>query len=583
MTNYVVGTGVTSTLALIAGDLETVLQGGTALNGSIGSGAQLIDEGAVSGTQVLANGSLQVDFKSFATGIVAGGSEVLVSSGTYLNQTFVAVSSGGTLTSATIGRGGNLNLLGTAFSTFVFSGAYAGVGAGAVASGTTVSGTGIDSSTAIGNYTTYSTQEVTAGGQAFGTLVSGNGVEEVDQGATDSGTTVSGGAGTRGTAYANEYVSSGGTASSTHVGSAGALNVLGGTAVNTIVSAGGFVQVGAGGVINAATLSGTAGKLADVAVYNGGSASGTTIGPHGTLNVAGTASATTVNNGGFLTISSGGAATGSFVGSGGTETFLDVGSGSLTTFANGSVLDLPFLVYSGGLSGTVDGNDILTVLEGGSTFVLQLAGSYVGEKFNAVQDSGGGTYITIACYCPGTLILTDRGEVAVESLEIGDTVMTPGGGEAIRWLGRRSYAGRFLAGRGHLLPIRICAGALGNGLPRRDLRVSPSHAMFLDGVLVPAGELVDGVGIVQERDCQRVDYIHIELAEHAVIWAEGALAETFVDDDSRTMFHNASEHAVLYPDAPRIPASFCAERLTDGYELEAIRRRLSLVGRRAAA
>ena len=71
----------------------------------------------------------------------------------------------------------------------------------------------------------------------------------------------------------------------------------------------------------------------------------------------------------------------------------------------------------------------------------------------------------------------------------------------------------------------------------------------------------------------RVDYVHIELATHDVIVAEGALSETFLDDGSRVMFHNAAEYRLLHPDAPE-PARFYAPRADSGYALEAIRRRL---------
>ena len=179
------------------------------------------------------------------------------------------------------------------------------------------------------------------------------------------------------------------------------------------------------------------------------------------------------------------------------------------------------------------------------------------------------------CYCHGTLILTDRGEVAVEALAIGDRVITrDGSAKPVRWLGRRSYAGRFLAGQRQVLPVRFAAGSLGDGLPRRDLRVSPLHAMLLDGVLVPAAQLVNGATIVQETGCRRVDYVHVELDVHDVIWAEGAASETFLDDDSRLMFHNASEYAALYGEA-LAAGRFCAPRVEDGYALEAIRARLA--------
>ncbi len=98
--------------------------------------------------------------------------------------------------------------------------------------------------------------------------------------------------------------------------------------------------------------------------------------------------------------------------------------------------------------------------------------------------------------------------------------------------------------------------------------------MFLDGVLIPARCLVNGSTITVKRKLERVDYFHVELDSHDVLLAEGAPSESFLDDNSRGMFHNASEFAVLCPDATA-PGRFCAPKVTDGYELEAIRRRLA--------
>ena len=209
-----------------------------------------------------------------------------------------------------------------------------------------------------------------------------------------------------------------------------------------------------------------------------------------------------------------------------------------------------------------------------ATLLFNAADGYTSNSFKLAPDTNSKVLVT-ACYCQGTRILTDRGEVAVEALTIGDCVVTAAGMiKPIRWIGQRSYAGRFLMGKPRLLPILLRAGCLGEGLPRRDLRISPAHAMFIDGVLFPASSLVNGTTIVQERDCSCVDYFHVELDRHDVIIAEGAPSETFLDDDSRRMFHNAHEFDALYPDQPAA-SGYCARRLECGPELEQVRSRLA--------
>ena len=190
-----------------------------------------------------------------------------------------------------------------------------------------------------------------------------------------------------------------------------------------------------------------------------------------------------------------------------------------------------------------------------------------------------------ACYCRGTLILTDRGEMLVEELQIGDRLMTMSGdAKPIKWIGRRSYSGRFALGRRDILPICIKAGALGEQTPRRDLWISPHHAMFLDGVLIEAKDLINEVTVVQAQSIEKVEYFHLELDDHDVIFAEGALSESYIDDDNRGLFHNASEFQILYPDRVNTRARYCAPRCDEGYEIEAARRRIDArAGLRTAA
>ena len=221
------------------------------------------------------------------------------------------------------------------------------------------------------------------------------------------------------------------------------------------------------------------------------------------------------------------------------------------------------------------------VSAGGKEIDLSLKGDYTGDYFTV----GGIGFLNMSqitltsvgtpCYCPGTLIETERGEVRIEELAIGDRLRTVGGQlRDLKWIGRRSYDGRFVAGRKDILPVTFEAGSLGGGLPKRVLTVSPLHAMYVDGKLIPAGCLVNGEGITQARSAETISYLHLELETHDVIFAEGAPSETFIDDGSRGMFLNAHEYAGLYPDAVAEPPLYCAPRLESGEELEEIRQRL---------
>lgn len=159
----------------------------------------------------------------------------------------------------------------------------------------------------------------------------------------------------------------------------------------------------------------------------------------------------------------------------------------------------------------------------------------------------------VACFYPGTLIATPGGARAVETLAAGDMVLTHEGKEQpIRWMGRQTVSTRF-GDPLRILPIRIKAGALDEGVPRRDLLLSPDHAVLVGGVLIQAGALVNGTTILRQFDVPEVfTYHHIELARHDLIVAEGAPAETFVDNVDRLNFDNWDEHEALYGNQPSI-------------------------------
>ena len=210
----------------------------------------------------------------------------------------------------------------------------------------------------------------------------------------------------------------------------------------------------------------------------------------------------------------------------------------------------------------------------GAYCVATTAPVFQGEVFTADTNFGN---LNPVGYVSGTAIATTQGITAVESLQIGDELLTHTGTvKSVKWIGRRSYAGRFLTSNSHVHPIRLRTGSLGGGLPLRDLLVSPEHALFLNGLLVPARLLTNGSTILQERQLMRVDYYHVELDTHQVILAEGASSESFLDNDSRDVFHNAGEYAAMYRDMP-VPGKAYAQRVESGFELELIRQQLTVV------
>ena len=189
--------------------------------------------------------------------------------------------------------------------------------------------------------------------------------------------------------------------------------------------------------------------------------------------------------------------------------------------------------------------------------------------------------ISPVCFAQGTLILTSRGNVAIENLAVGDLVVTASGAtQPIRWLGHRPVDTRRYAVPQQAAPIRICAHAFGQGRPARDLMVSPGHSICVDvigEVLIPALHLVNGSTIIQ-TDITKVVYWHIELDEHDIILAEGLPTESYLDMGNRDFF---AENQIValgesLPDPPgRTHADFCRPFYGEGQLVDCVRERLT--------
>jgi hypothetical protein len=220
-------------------------------------------------------------------------------------------------------------------------------------------------------------------------------------------------------------------------------------------------------------------------------------------------------------------------------------------------------------------------------FVGHIEGGWVGKTgenyvlFSNSEKQAGATFqVSVTpfpvCFLEGTRIATPDGERAVESLAIGDLVTTADGtARLVRWIGRQTIVAVF-ADPLHAYPIRIARGALGDGLPVRDLSLSPDHALLVDGLLVQASALVNGVTITRDpAPAPRFTYFHVELADHALVLAEGVPAETFVDHVTRKRFDNFAEFEALYGAERTVIAELSLPRIKSARQLpRATRERL---------
>ena len=146
------------------------------------------------------------------------------------------------------------------------------------------------------------------------------------------------------------------------------------------------------------------------------------------------------------------------------------------------------------------------------------------------------------CFTQGTLIATPRGEMPAELLRAGDKVVTRDNGiQMIRWVGQNMLSWRDLQMFSHLKPVLIREGSLGDGLPERDMMVSPNHRILVSNdrtalhfdepeVLVAAKHLIGGLGM-REIDSFGTTYIHFLFDRHEILLSNGCWSESFQPDD----------------------------------------------------
>ncbi|MEY8841032.1 Hint domain-containing protein, partial [Cribrihabitans sp. XS_ASV171] len=229
------------------------------------------------------------------------------------------------------------------------------------------------------------------------------------------------------------------------------------------------------------------------------------------------------------------------------------------TIGENTVFDVGENVATGGgLSGVYKGSILINGVEylavtntaGVNTVYLVTSLSAADAEYPALVTDGSIDVDPLpVCFAVGTLIATPGGETPVETLQIGDRVLTcDGRAVPVRWVGRQTLHKLFTPPE-RLAPVRVRESALAEGVPHTDLVLTADHALILEGLAINAGALVNGTTIAfdsMDSLPERVTYYHVETEQHEVILANGAAAETYVDYVQRRIFDNYAEYLDLY-------------------------------------
>lgn len=184
-----------------------------------------------------------------------------------------------------------------------------------------------------------------------------------------------------------------------------------------------------------------------------------------------------------------------------------------------------------------------SLIAGGLTFTTDLLENYT----LAVQSLASGAAISLQydasppCFARGSRLLTPTGYAPVEDLKPGGLVIThSGAARPISWIGWRTIDLATHTRPQAIRPIRIRAGAIDDFTPARDVTLSPDHALYLRGQLVPVKYLVNGATIIRDSTTPAVTYFHIELDHHDILIAENLAVESYIDTGNRNAFANCA-------------------------------------------
>ena len=583
---------------IINGGSEAVDEGGSTYNTDINSGNQIVSAGGsanattvsgisayqfVSGDNAIASGTVVHD--GGQTSVGSGGtliSATLDGTASGVHEGYAVVLSGGTVSGTTINTLGHQEIQSGGVASNTVNNAYEEVKVGGSSINPTVNAGGNETVEGVVSGATVNSSGgmyLNSGGSSINAHIVG-GTEVVSSGAFDSGAQLSSGA--------SLLVSGGASASGVSA-----------TDPNT------WIDVYSDAKLSGATITNSAG----IGVENGGTATAVTLESGANAYVNGTNISGIVSGGGILNVLSTGVASGSTINSGG---ILNVDSGGtlsgITTLASGGLATLypnagGTIVIDGTdntgvvISGLADNTSDTTVstvfssfdgTSGGDSDGIELAGLKAADITSVTYPTGDTVKLTLAqggsitlnidnvathgftletasngdviyevCFLAGSMIRTPSGAVAVEELKMGDTVMTwdwkaqTAAERPVVWAGRKNMTVKtHLADDEAGYPVRIFKDAIADNVPSQDLLVTPEHCLFFEDKFVPVRMLVNGRSIAYDRSITTYDYFHIETEEHAVIWANDTLTESYLDTGNRATFRQDGDVVRFVPKAP---------------------------------